>query len=537
MLTRLILACCALIATGGLCPPLGKAAEPLHARVDAAIEAKAKADGVPIAGPADDGEFLRRAYLDFAGTVPPVAVTRAFFDDKSPDKRAKLIDRLLNAPEYAPRMADLFHVMLMERMGDNADWSKYLRESFARNKPYDQMAREILRADPKDAANFGAAFWLSKRLENYGQNPVEYSALTRDVGRLFLGKNFQCCECHDHLFIDDYKQQHFQGLHAFFRNTYLVNAAKLHVGEKPIVDKTSFASVFTKVPMLTGPALPGLMMIEIPPVAKGMEFAVPPDKKTGEPGVPKFSTLAKVSEELPRASNKDFTRNAVNRVWFSLTGRGPVHPLDLHHSGNPASHPELLDLLAAEFASHNFDLKWLVRELALTKTYQRSSLLPRPGSEPGRPMAGVPEAKYFAVALEKRLTAEQLLAATLAATGTDPKQADSLRPKFLKAYANQPREAEDEVTPSLKAALFVLHDAAVLDLVKPAAGNLVERAAKLDNDAAADELYLAVLCRKPTAEEKAAVAKVLAKHPEKRAEAVGRVAWALLASMEFGVNH
>lgn len=504
------------------------AAEPLHARIDAAVEAKAKADGVPLAGPADDGEFLRRAYLDFAGTVPPVDAARAFLADAAPDKRAKLVDTLLNGPDYAARMADLFHVALMERLGDHADWTAYLRESFARNKPYDRMVREMLRADWRDPAAKGASFWLAKRLENYGQNPVDYSGLTRDVGRLFLGKNFGCAECHDHLFIGDYKQQHFQGLHAYFKNAYLANPAKMTVGERPTTEKLAFASVFEKVPMATGPALPGMPMVDIPAVGKGMEFATPPDKKSGEPGVPKFSTLAAVSDQLPRAENRDFTRNAVNRLWFALTGRGLVHPLDLHHSGNPPSHPELLDLLADEFASHKFDVRWLLRELALTKTYQRSSLLPA-----GQP----PEAKYFAAALERRLTAEQLLAATLAATGADPKQADALRPKFLKAFANQPREAEDEVAPSLKAALFLLNDAAVIDLVRPKAGGLVERAAKLDDAAAADELYLAVLTRKPTAGERSAVAKVLAKHKEKRAEAVGRVAWALLASTEFGVNH
>lgn len=526
---RLLLAFAAVAFAGNTRPPIAGAAEPLHARVDAAIEAKAKGDGVPIAGPADDGEFLRRAYLDFAGTVPPAATVRTFLADTASDKRAKLVERLLNGPEYPARMADLFHVMLMERLGDNAEWTTYLRDSFAKNKPYDQMVREILRADWRDATARGASFWLSKRLENYGQNPVEYSALTRDVGRLFLGKNYGCAECHDHLFIEDYKQQHFQGLHAFFKNTFLVNAAKMQVAEKPTTEKLAFASVFTKVQMATGPSLPGMAMIDVPAVAKGMEFAVPPDKKAGEPGVPKFSTLAAVSEKLPRADNKDFTRNAVNRVWFALMGRGLVHPLDLSHSGNPASHPELLELLADEFAAHPFDMKWLLRELALTKTYQRSSLLTS-GNE-------APAPKYFAVALERRLTAEQLLTATLAATGSDPKQADALRAKFLKAFANQPREAEDEVAPSLKAALFLLNDAAVLELVKSKPGNLVERVAKLDDAAAADELYLSVLTRLPTADERAAVVKLLGKHAEKRAEAVGRVAWALLASMEFGVTH
>ena len=118
-------------------------------------------------------------------------------------------------------MADLFHVMLMERLGDNAEWTKFLRASFEANAPWDAMVRKMLRADPKDTATPGASFWLSKRLENYGQNPVDYSGLTRDVGRLFLGKNFQCCECHDHLFIDDYKQADFQGLFAFVQNVAL----------------------------------------------------------------------------------------------------------------------------------------------------------------------------------------------------------------------------------------------------------------------------------------------------------------------------
>ena len=523
---RLFLSLASLLCLG----VAASAADPLHTRIDAIIDAKAKAAGVPLSAPADDAEFARRAYLDFAGRIPTTDEAKAFLADTAADKRAKLFDKLLGGPEYAPRMADLFHVMLMERLGDNAEWTKFLRESFEKNAPWDAMVRKMLRADPKEAAQPGASFWLAKRLENYGQNPVDYSALTRDAGRLFLGKNFQCCECHDHLFVEDYKQQHFQGLHTFFKNTYLANATKFVVGEKPTTEKTPFASVFTKVQMATAPALPGLMMIEIPALAKGMEFSEQPDKKTGAPGVLKFSPLKELSEKLPTKANADFTRNAANRVWFLLTGRGIVHPLDLHHSGNPASHPELLDLLAKEFAAHDFDIKWLLREIALTQAYQRSSKLPAGAKEP-------PDAKFFATAIERRLTAEQLLQSVIVATGTDSKQADTLRAKYVKAFANQPREPEEEFTPSLKAALFVLHDEAVLGLLAPKAGNLVERAAKLPDADAADALYLAILSRPPSAEERAVVTKVLAKHPDNRAEAVGRVAWALLATMEFGVNH
>ncbi len=508
---------------------LAPSAEPLSVRIDEHINAKAKADTVPLAPAADDAEFLRRASLDFAGRIPTADEARRFLADPDPKKREKLIDRLLAAPGYAAHMADLFSVMLMERLGEHPEWTKYLTASFAKNKHWNAMAREMLRADSKDTANAGASFFLSKRLENYGQNPVDYSGLTRDVGRLFLGKNFQCCECHDHLFVEDYKQQHFQGLHTFFRSAMLVKPGTILVGERPLLSKTDFVSVFTKVMMSTGPALPGMMMLDVPTFAKGMEFAVLPDKKTGSLGVLKFSTLAAVSEKLPRAENEDFTRNMANRLWFLLLGRGLVHPLDMQHSKNLGSHPELLDLLAKEFAARDFDMKWLMREIALSQAYQRSSLIPA-GSEP-------PDPRYFAVALEKRLTADQLLHSMATATGADAKAEEKLRPRFLKAFANQPREPEDEITPSLKAALFVLHDEAVLALVKPANGNLVDRLAKLSDDRIAEELYLSILTRKPTAEESATVAKVWKTDPSKKADAAGRLAWALLASMEFSINH
>ncbi len=112
-----------------------------------------------------------------------------------------------------------------------------------------------------------------------------------------------------------------------------------------------------------------------------------------------------------------------------------------------------------------------------------------------------------------------------------------MRLKFIKAFANPPREPEDEINPSLKSALFVLNDETVLAWLAPQGGDLVERLAKLTDDQVSEELYLSVLTRTPTAEEKTAVAKYLTKHAEHRPEALGRLAWSLLASTEFAVNH
>lgn len=514
---------------------LARADEPLHARIDSLIAFKA--GQLPASPLADDAQFLRRVNLDLTGRIPSAEACRAFLADQSPEKRAALIDQLLASADYPKRMAELFHVMLMERLGDNEAWQRYLQTSFAANKPWSEMAREILRADPTNEAVRGAGYFYAKRLDHYGQNPIDYPGLTRDVGRLFLGVDLRCAQCHDHLFIDDYKQEDFQGLFAFFRNTVLTDLAAPIVGEKPTTEKVAFTSVFTKVEKQTSPRLPGGVEVSIPPIAKGEEYSQPPDAKTKSPGTLKFSPLAVLAEQLPRADNRRFTRNIVNRLWFVMLGRGLVDPLDLHHQGNPPSHPELLDLLAAEFAAHGFNIKWFLREVALSETYQRSSVLPDGEKSP-------PE--MFQTALEKRLSAEQLAASTLAAVGErerlagteDGKPLAELEAKFVKAFANAPREPEDTFSPSLASALFLLHDAAVLDLLTARPGNLVDRLNKTaDTGVLADELYLAVLSRLPTAEERSEVNDYLAKHADRRTAAIGQLVWSLLASTEFLVNH
>lgn len=512
------------------------AEEPLSTRIDALIAAKA--GGLAVSAPADDAEFLRRLYLDLAGTIPTVAEARQFLGDPAADKRPALIDRLLNSAAYPRRMQELFHVMLMERLGDNEAWKKYLHDSFAANKPWDAMARDILRADPADDTNRGAAFFYAKRLDHYGQNPIDYPGLTRDVGRLFLGVDLRCAQCHDHLFIDDYKQEDFQGLFAFFQNTFLHDLSAPIVGEKPTTQKVAFMSVFAKVEKQTGPRLPGEPEIAIPAVAAGEEYLQPPDAKTKSPGTLKFSPLTKLAEQLPRSDNRLFTRNIANRLWFVMMGRGLVDPLDLSHQANPPSHPELLDLLAGEFAAHGFDIKWLLGQLARSGTYQRSSLLTATDQPPP------PE--LFLTSLEKRLSAEQLARSALEAAGERNRleSADGGKPyaealaRFIKAFANPPREPEDAFSPSLASALFILHDQAILDLLVARPGNLVERLDKItDASLLAEELYLAVLSRKPTDEERAEVADYLMKHADRRTLALGQLTWALLASTEFCVNH
>ena len=526
-----------LILAAGTLASAADEASSLHVRIDEMIEARA---GGPLAAPSSDAEFLRRVYLDLAGRVPAVSEARAFLAGTAAEKRDRLIDKLLTGEEHVRRMTQVFHVMLMERLGDHADWQKFLHESFQANKPWDQLVREILNPNPDDEATRGSALWYTKRLEHYGENPVDIPGLVRDVGRHFLGIDVQCAQCHDHLFVEEYKQDFYQGLFAFVGQTTIRQDVKFPaVGLTPVNKKVEFMSVFVQKPLAVGPKLPGGAEVEIPTFDKGREFEQPPDKKTKFPGVPKFNTLKILAEQLPQSENKLFTRNIANRLWWLMLGRGIVQPLDLHHAGNPPSHPELLDLLANELAAHHFDMRWLIREIALTQTYQRSSAL-------ANESAAEAPLQSYRVALEKPLSSEQMLSSIrqalgegkpLAAVESD-KSWTKWQAEFDKALANPAREPEVGHNPTVKAALFLMHDTTLLGWLKPEGNNLTARLLTLDDAGKlADELYLAVLSRQPSDEEKAAVADYLTPRADRRERAVGNLVWSLIAANEFCANH
>jgi len=237
-----------------------------------------------------------------------------------------------------------------------------------------------------------------------------------------------------------------------------------------------------------------------------------------------------------------------------MMGHGLVHPLDLHHSGNPPSHPELLELLASEFAAHQYDIKWMLRELALTETYQRSSHYPAPpivadGATADGSLDQIPPQSYL-LFNEKRLLAEQLLRSTLQATGhldrlsqptADGKpnpELTALTAKYIAAFANEPREPEDQINPTVRGALFTLNDESLLQLLSRQPGNLIDRLMAMSNDQQlAEELYMSVLTRQPTDQEREEFSAWLSRHGDHREKAVRLWAWSMLTSMEFVVNH
>lgn len=525
----------------GICGPLiasvcvivSAQADDLPAKIDALIvAAEPDAEFGPVC---DDAAFVRRIYLDLAGRIPSHAELTNFLADTTPDKRDRLIDALLAGPEYAERMHDLFHAMLMERRGDHAEWSTFLKTSFAGNKPWDQLVREIL--DPRDDEESlrGAAFFHTRRLEKVGQQETDYPGLTRDVGRLFLGMDLQCAQCHNHLTIDQYKQADFQGLFVVYQNSYIRSDVKFPaLGENVLTKKQDFMSVFEKVPMAVGPRIPGGKEFEIATFEKGQEFALPPDKAKNFPGTPKFSGLELIATDLPRPENNAFTLNFVNRLWFVMFGRGLVNPLDQIHLANPPTHPAVLELLRAEAVARKFDVKSLLGALARTQAYQRTGVLPE--------TAAAPDSNSYRYFREKRLSAEQLMTSVLTATGlrefTPAMIDDKVRAAFVKAFANVPTEPEIDFAPSLKSSLFVMNDAIMVERLTPAAGNLTERLqAQTDMAVFVTELYQCVLSRSPNEDEVAFATEYLTKSAQRRPAAVVNLAWALLASTEFCLNH
>ncbi len=519
------------------------AGEPLHQQIDRFITAGVPDFAKKSAGSASDAEFLRRVTLDLAGTTPSHAETRAFLDDKDSARRAKLIDTLLASPGYGRRMTQFFDVMLMERRRDakvsRANWETFLRASIDANKPYDEMVREILSADGVDAAKRGPAkFYLDR--------DGEVQAITRDIGRLFLGRNMQCAQCHDSPLVDDYKQEHYYGIQAFLNRTTMfpnANVATAVLGEKA-EGEISFTSVFdaTKAQKSTLPKMPGGKAISEPKFEKGKEYKVAPTAATVRP-VPNFSRREQLAGAI--TASPSFDRNTANRLWAMMMGRGLVHPLDLDHSDNPPSHPELLDLLAREFAEHRFDVKYLLREIALSQAYQRSSELSADAKD-------LPEDRYL-IAILKPLSAEQLAYATMQATGFTDSVRQSLKaptdaamqaslsaqvPAFVKMFAAAPGQPEDDFETKLDQTLFLKYNQAIRGLISVRPGSLLDRTIKLTDPAArANELFLGIFNRPATADEKKEIADMMknAKNPPE--EALGEIIWAMLASAEFRFNH
>ncbi len=184
----------------------------------------------------------------------------------------------------------------------------------------------------------------------------------------------QCAQCHDHPRVEEYLQSDYHGLLAFVVPSYPL--VRTDAGKQTTVlaekvgNELTFESVFVGKPRRTGARLPDGAVIDEPFFLPGEEYEVAPADNVK--ATPKFSRRVKLAEMATNGSNRAFNVNIANRLWAQMFGRGLVHPLDLHHPGNAAIDPDLLRILGEKFAAMNFDIRGFLRELALSKAYQRS---------------------------------------------------------------------------------------------------------------------------------------------------------------------
>jgi hypothetical protein len=382
-------------------------------------------------------------------------------------------------------MATTFDVMVMERRRQrrlpgpewtvtDEEWREYLRQSFADNKPLNQLAHEILAADGVDPA-------LRPAVKFYFDRDGDPDLLARDIGRLFFGRDLQCAQCHDHPLVDDYLQADYYGLKAFVNRGVLFDDSKekkLYYAETAEGDVT-FKSVFTGYARdYVLPKLPQDPPVDEPVLLAADAYVVAPAK--GVRPIPKYSRRAQLATLATDGSNGAFNRNLANRLWAVMMGRGLVHPLDMVHSANPAVESQLLTVLADELVKMKFDARTFLRELALSQTYQRASEMPTPADLPVDPATGVAtmaawtsQAEALAADLPGLETAARATSGEFDSAYETFSKCASAREAAAKSHG-EAKKASDEVAAALAAAV---KDAAAKDEILKA---LVEARVKAD---------------------------------------------------------
>ena len=481
-----------------------------------------------------DAEFLRRLCLDVTGTLPPPERVRGFLASRDPQKRDKLIEILLNSPEYVDywtfRFADLFRVAYWAQAGHvhSKMYWEWIRDGVARNRPYDQVARERIAGQGYDGPS-------SHYFGTGGELPLPPNMMAEQV-RVFMGRRLDCAQCHNHPY-ESWSQNQFWGLTAFFgRLTRAGQAGGIGGGGTVIFDDPEGHGEYGEGVKVIHPRTKE----EVQPVF--LEGTMLPESERAD-------LRWKLAEWM--TSHPYFAEATVNRMWGSFFGRGFVDPVDDFRLTNPPSHPELLKELAKDFKEHGYDRKRLIRLIVRSRVYQLSSRPNQTNKE---------DVMNYSHALPRAMDAEVLLDAISRLTGIAEDfyfyqntgarlppgtpainiiYPDHFPSRFLKAYGQPNRLAvpERKVEPNLKQALAMLAGPVYTSKVSKAGGR-VERLLEsgASDQQIIEELYLTSLSRHPTVEEKADLEKMIAGRPSRK-EAVEDLVWGLIASREFAYSH
>lgn len=316
---------------------------------------------------ADDSEFLRRVYLDLTGRVPSVRQAREFLDNLDPNKRRNLVDDLCNVREFGQHLGISWRLWLdpPEDGGKpKPDFLKpWLALQFQKNRSWGDLVHEMLIVKGEIRNNAAMSFLIANS-ENFRPKP---EMVADAVSRMFMGVELRCAQCHDHPFAD-WKQDEFWGVAAFFAKTHpssfkggpnvtLLDSEALPDGVKP--DPNAKGAAVT-IPAMSGPKSGQVVRARFP---KGKHL-------TEDKEMPYRDHFA---DWLVAKDNPYFAKATVNRFWFLMFGRGLVNPLEGFDVKNPPANPELLALIAKEFAASDYDVKYLLRSICLSEAYQRTS--------------------------------------------------------------------------------------------------------------------------------------------------------------------
>jgi hypothetical protein len=487
-------------------------------------------------GQCTDREFIRRAYLDAAGILPKPEEVQKFVADPSPDKRAKLIDSLLDRPEFVDYWSYKWSDLLLvssRRLSQAEMWAfyRFVRDGVAENKPWDQFARDILTANGSTIQNGAANFFALHK---------DISELNEATSVTFLGMSVTCCRCHNHP-LEKWTQDQYWSMANLFSRVTLKNGdrgGEVLVQEQPAGD--------------------------VPHPRRGL--AMPPAPLDGKPLAVQSSASRRqyFAAWLTAPENPYFAKALVNRVWRNFMGRGLVEAEDDLRETNPPSNRELFGALAKDFVAQKYDVKHSIRTIMNSAAYQRSST-PRPEN--------VADERFYSRFLVKRLSAEVMLDAYsditgvptpfdkvytgveggTAATGNYPAGVRALQlpdsqvaSNFLNAFGRPERlqtcSCERQQDATVGQALHLNNGQTLNDKLHAKNSRVEQWLNEKVNDAdAVRRLFELALCREPTPGEAKRFEAILheasgAKNANRR-EALEDLFWAVLTGREFLFNH
>ncbi len=506
--------------------------------IDGYIFDKLRKFRVPPSPLSTDAEFVRRVCLDLTGMLPPPARAREFIASTDPEKRRKLIDALIGSPEFVDywtfRFDDLFRVAIFAN-GIQPKWSQmyaeWVRDSVARNKSYDRMARERLTAQGYDAT--------TRHFLPYDVIGPPGETMAEEL-RVFFGRRLDCAQCHNHPY-EAWTQDQFWGMAAFFGRMFKMGdtGREYVIFDHPLNEAMGNGDVNGSVKMFH-----------------------PRTKAELKPVLLDGREAANNTRRSPRHELADwvvkhpfFSEAMANRMWGYFFGRGLVDPVDDFRSTNPATHPELLEHLAREFREHGHDLRHLMRVIVNSRTYQLSGeILPANREDRtnyshsyARPLdaevlldaicdvTGVPETFTTGVAEIERANGQ----APLGTRAVQLREPDLFFSRFLELYGRPNRLVMPERTgkANLGQALHQAAGTVYNEKLSAPAGRLRKMITAGSSDAViAEEFYLAAFARVPEKDELDGIVQLIAKRGD-RESALKDFVWAIISSREFAENH